>query len=69
MSKEKIIYITFAIIFGISIGNYIYSLHNKEIIQTLKSDNENIYLLQYGVYHDENNMINNTKKLRNYFFF
>lgn len=69
MSKEKIIYITFAIIFGISIGNYIYSSYNKEIIQTLKSDNENVYLLQYGVYNDENNMMNNTKKLKNYFFF
>ena len=69
MKKQKIIYILAAAIIGIAIGKYIYSSYKEETLQTFKSNDEDIYLLQYGVYKDENVMIENTKKLKNYFYY
>lgn len=69
MKKQKIIYILAAIIIGITIGKYIYSSYKEETLETFKSNDEDIYLLQYGVYKNENVMIENTKKLKNYFYY
>ena len=60
MKKQKIIYILAAAIIGIAIGKYIYSSYKEETLQTFKSNDEDIYYLQYGVYKDENVMIENT---------
>ena len=69
MKKQKIIYILAAAIIGIAIGKYIYSSYKEETLQTFKSNDEDIYLLQYGVYKNENVMVENTKKLKNYFYY
>ena len=69
MKKQKIIYILAAAIIGIAIGKYIYSSYKEETLETFKSNDADIYLLQYGVYKDENVMIENTKKLKNYFYY
>ena len=69
MKKQKIIYILAAIIIGITIGKYIYSSYKEETLETFKSNDEDIYLLQYGVYKNENVMVENTKKLKNYFYY
>lgn len=70
MDKKKIVYFIIAVITGITIGKYVYDSYNKtETKDVFKYKNENVYMLQYGVYSSEENMINNTKNLKNYFYF
>ena len=70
MDKKKIVYFIIAVITGITIGKYVYGSYNKtETKDVFKYKNENVYMLQYGVYSSEENMINNTKNLKNYFYF
>lgn len=70
MDKKKIVYFIIAVITGITIGKYVYDSYNKtEPKDVFKYKNENVYMLQYGVYSSEENMINNTKNLKNYFYF
>ena len=70
MDKKKIVYFLVAVIIGITIGKYVYDSYSKEKTKDVfKYKNENVYMLQYGVYSTEENMINNTKKLKNYFYF
>ena len=70
MDKKKIVYFLIAVIIGITIGKYVYDSYGKEKIKDVfKYKNENVYMLQYGVYSTEENMINNTKHLKNYFYF
>ena len=52
------------------LGKYVYDSYSKtETKDVFKYKNENVYMLQYGVYSSEENMINNTKNLKNYFYF
>lgn len=69
MKKNTIISILIAIIIGIIFGKYIFNQYDTKAEETFKSDNETIYLLQYGVYSSENNMTENTKNLKNYFYY
>ena len=70
MDKKKIVYFIIAVITGITIGKYVYDSYSKtETKDVFKYKNENVYMLQYGVYSSEENMINNTKNLKNYFYF
>ena len=59
MDKKKIVYFIIAVITGITIGKYVYDSYNKtETKDVFKYKNENVYMLQYGVYSSEENMIN-----------
>ena len=70
MKKNIIICTIISIIIGIVLGNNIYKGYEKEN-QAVFSENEKkiIYLIQYGVYSSNESMIQNTKKLSNYFYY
>jgi len=67
--KKNIKYIIIALIIGIILGKYTFNQYKNKSINTIKSSSEEIYLLQYGVYKNENNMKNSTKDLINYFYY
>ena len=69
MNKKKIIYVLIATLIGISIGKYVFDSYNKESKEVFKYKNVYVYMLQYGVYSSNENMISNTKKLKNYFYY
>ena len=69
MKKSTILYILIAVIIGITIGRYIFNEYNIEAKTTIKEENSDIFLMQYGVYSSEENMLTNTKKLKNYFYY
>ncbi len=69
MKKSTILCILCAIIIGILIGKYIFQEYNEEAETTMNEISSNIYLMQYGVYSNEENMLENTKKLKTYFYY
>lgn len=70
MDKKKIVYFLVAVIIGITIGKYVYDSYGKEKAKDVfKYKSENAYMLQYGVYSTEENMIDNTKNLKNYLYY
>lgn len=62
---KNLLIIFFTILFGVLLGTYIYRSSNI----TTDEINNSFYLLQYGVYSNEENMVNNTKNLSDYFYF
>lgn len=62
-------YILVAIIIGVILGKYTFNKYEEASITTMKETSDYIYLMQYGVYKDENNMKENTKNLKNYLFY
>ena len=65
---KKSFLIIIPVLFGIILGKYIYNISNfntKEVFDETYS----VYLLQYGVYSNEENMKNSTTELPNYFYF
>ncbi len=69
MKKTTILYILGAILIGVFIGKYVYNGYQNETKEAFKDMNENIYLLQYGVYSSNDSMIENTKNLKDYFYY
>lgn len=69
MKKSTILCVLGAVIIGILIGRYIFNEYKAEAETTMKDINSSIYLMQYGVYSTEESMIQNSKKLKNYFYF
>lgn len=69
MKKTTILYILGAISIGVFIGKYVYNGYQNETKEAFKDMNENIYLLQYGVYSSNDSMIENTKNLKDYFYY
>ena len=67
--KKNIKYTIYAVIIGIIIGKYIFYQYTKEEKMVINNTDNIIYLMQYGVYKDEKNMIESTKKLINYFYY
>ena len=62
---KNLLILFFTILFGVLLGTYIYRSSNI----TTDEINNSFYLLQYGVYSNEENMVNNTKNLSDYFYF
>lgn len=69
MKKTTILYILGAILIGVFIGKYVYDGYQNETKEAFKDMNENIYLLQYGVYSSNDSMVKNTKNLKDYFYY
>ena len=69
MKKTTILYILSAILIGVFIGKYVYNGYQNETKEAFKDMNENIYLLQYGVYSSNDSMVENTKNLKDYFYY
>lgn len=70
MKNKTIIYIVLAILIGVILGKNIYDGYAKEVESTFNEKKiEDIYLVQYGVYSSNESMIENTKKLQNYFYY
>lgn len=70
MKNKTIIYVILAILIGVILGKNIYDGYAKEIESTFSENKmEEVYLIQYGVYSSNESMIENTKKLKNYFYY
>jgi hypothetical protein len=70
MNKKNIFYIVISIIIGLILGNYIYKgYENEETTVFNETVTQDVYLVQYGVYSTNESMIENTKKLKNYFYY
>lgn len=69
MKKNIILYALGAIIIGIILGKYIYNGYEMESRDVFNETTNKIYLIQYGVYSSEELMLDNTKKLKNYFYY
>lgn len=69
MKKTTILYILGAILIGVFIGKYVYNGYQNETKEAFKDMNENIYLLQYGVYSSNDSMVENAKNLKDYFYY
>lgn len=69
MKKENLKFVLLAVIIGVLIGRYIFAQYKVEAKNQKENNKQDIYLLQYGVYSSEENMINNTKDLKNYFYY
>lgn len=69
MKKSTILCVLGAVMIGILIGRYIFNEYKATAETTMKDINSSIYLMQYGVYSTEESMIQNSKKLKNYFYF
>lgn len=65
---KNLILIFFTILFGVLFGTFIYKTSKINTKETFKENNK-IFLLQYGVYSNEENMVNNTKNISDYFYF
>ena len=65
---KNLIIIFFTIMIGVILGTYIYKSSNIETKEVF-NETHKIYLLQYGVYSNEDNMEKNTKNLSDYFYF
>lgn len=66
--KNNIKYMVIAIIIGIILGKYTFNQYKEETKEVMKEDNT-IYLMQVGVYKNENNMKEYSRNLKNYFYF
>lgn len=67
MKNIKLVLI--AILIGVVIGKYIFNQYKEDSINTISNEEKEIYLMQYGVYKNENNMTKNCENLKNYFYF
>ena len=67
--NKNLKYAFISIIIGILIGKYVFNQYNDDAINTIKESEEIVYLMQYGVYKNENNMIESTKKLANFLYY
>ena len=63
MNKKFLIYILFAILSGLILGNIFYRQYEKE--QNLDND-YNTYLLQLGIYDSREELESKTKNIENY---
>lgn len=68
MNKKTIKYILIASIIGILIGKYIFDASKEEIKSVSNINNTYIYMMQYGVYNDIENMKNSISNLKNYLY-
>lgn len=66
--KNNIKYVIVAVIIGIMLGKYTFNQYKEETKDVMMEDNT-IYLMQIGVYKNENNMKESSKNLKNYFYF
>lgn len=65
----KVILCFFISIFlGIFLAKYVFGQYEEEVKETFSEEN-NVYLFQYGAYNDENIMKENCKSLKNYFYY
>ena len=68
--KKILKYVIIASVIGITLGKYTFNEYNNSKFQpTFKEKDNYIYLLQYGVYKDENNMKESTKNLKSFLFY
>lgn len=67
--KSNVKYILIAIIIGLLLGRYTYSQYKEENMMTIKQTNDNVYLVQVGVYKDINIMKESSKKLKYYLYY
>lgn len=67
--KNNIKLAVIAVLLGIILGKYIFSQYKEDVIDTMNITNNQIYIMQYGVYKNEDNMKENTKDLKNYFYY
>ena len=68
MNKSTIKYILIAITIGVIIGKYIFDLSKEEIKSVINTNEEYIYIIQYGVYSDLDNLNNSVSNLKNYIY-
>lgn len=66
--KKNILYILLSISLGVYLSNYIFSSYKKEVKYVNKELKE-IYLYQYEAYNNKEVMLENTKVLKNYFYY
>lgn len=71
MKKKSVVYVLLSILVGFCIGKYIYNGYTSEAKGVFNETNgkSDIYLVQYGVYSSNDLMVQNTKKLKNYFYY
>ena len=67
MNKKIFKYIVIASIIGILIGKYVFDQSRNEAKSVIGDDNY-VYLMQYGVYKDIENMKNSVSELKNYIY-
>ena len=67
MNKKFIKYIVIASVIGILIGKYVFDQSKNEAKSVISDDNY-VYLMQYGVYKDIENIKNNVSDLKNYIY-
>ena len=65
---KKSFLIIIPVLFGIILGKYIYNISNFNTKEAF-DETYSVYLLQYGVYSNEENMKNSTTELSNYSYF
>ncbi len=69
MNKNSIKYVIIAILIGTILGKYVFNQYKNESMKAMAINENYVYMLQYGVYIDENNMKENTKNLKNFFYY
>lgn len=70
MKNKTIVYVILAILIGVILGKNIYDGYAKEIESTFgEKETKEVYLIQYGVYSSNESMLENTKELKNYFYY
>lgn len=61
--KKNLYLILFCVVIGLFIGTYMFSQYDKKKIEKVSAEtkyiNQSIYVIQYGVYSNKENMINN----------
>lgn len=67
--KNNIKLAAIAILLGIILGKYIFNQYKEDVIDTMNVTNNQIYIMQYGVYKNEDNMKESAKELKNYFYY
>ena len=66
---KKMSFFLFIIGLGIFSGFYIYKQYEKEKLKELSSETSTVYLLQYGVYKDIDNMKTAGASIADYFYY
>ena len=67
--KKNILLFIFATILGVYLSKYIYNGYQNEKVKTVSSSSNDIYIYQYQAYNNKDVMIENTKFLKNYFYY
>ena len=68
MNKNTIKFIVIAIVIGIIIGKYVFDQTKDEAKSVINNTDNYIYLMQYGVYNDIDNMKSSVENLNNYLY-